>query len=244
VTIGRVGLGVLSLAQRSPTGDDRAYLEWHLLDHQPEQYQIDGMLQGQRWVSSARCRATRAATSERFDPVDHVMLYLLGAPLGPALEAFFALGQHLAEVGRFPHRLPSVLLAGFEPQVAVSAERAKVIPEVVPYRPTRGLYLIIEDVDDTAPDDRSRRHDELHGLLDVDGVAGAWWWSAGSVRTDRLAGAGLALTTLYLDAEPADVAEALAPVLREAWSRRSARPAFAGAFETLVPWTWDVVDLG
>ena len=35
-----VRLCVLSLSARSPDGDDAAYIEWHSLDHLPEQYSL------------------------------------------------------------------------------------------------------------------------------------------------------------------------------------------------------------
>ena len=60
----RVKVGFFSLSHHSATGDDRPYLRWHQLDHMPEQYQIPGMVLGQRWASTPACRAVRAAEVE------------------------------------------------------------------------------------------------------------------------------------------------------------------------------------
>ena len=57
----RVKVGFFSLSHRSPTGDDRPYLQWHQLDHLPEQYQLPGMILGRRWASTPACRSARAA---------------------------------------------------------------------------------------------------------------------------------------------------------------------------------------
>ena len=46
----RVKVGFFSLTDHSDDGDDRPYLEWHQLDHMPEQYQLPGLVAGQRWA--------------------------------------------------------------------------------------------------------------------------------------------------------------------------------------------------
>ncbi len=46
VDMNRVKVGFFSLHRHSPTGDDRPYLEWHQLDHMPEQYQLPGLVAG------------------------------------------------------------------------------------------------------------------------------------------------------------------------------------------------------
>ena len=52
-----IKVGVFSLTGGALSGDDAAYLRWHLLDHQPEQYSIPGMRLGTRWRSlKARLR--------------------------------------------------------------------------------------------------------------------------------------------------------------------------------------------
>ena len=61
--INKVKVATFSLSASSPDGDDTPYLEWHQLDHMPEQYQIPGLLFAHRWASTprvprapARCR--------------------------------------------------------------------------------------------------------------------------------------------------------------------------------------------
>ena len=85
-----VGLAFISLSAREPDGRDAEYLEWHHLDHRPEQHRLAGLRQSLRLVSTPACRAARAASVDAFDAVDHVMTYLFDDPA--ALPGFYALG--------------------------------------------------------------------------------------------------------------------------------------------------------
>jgi hypothetical protein len=71
-----VHLAFVSLSTREPHGRDAEYIEWHFLDHRPEQYRLAGLRNSLRLVSTPACRAVRAASTEEYDAVDHVMTYL------------------------------------------------------------------------------------------------------------------------------------------------------------------------
>jgi hypothetical protein len=240
MTVGRTTYSVLSMGERAPTGDDRSYLEWHLLDHLPEQYQLEGLLLGQRWASTPACRAARAAESDRFAPVAHVTQYLMAGEPAAVIEPFLELGARLASEGRYPVRLPSVLLGGFVPVAGHAAMQAAVSTGVVPFRPSTGVYLLLEPPPPGGADAYTEATiaDELPALAEVDGVAGGWWFSPGDVRPDRFDAGGLRLLTLYLDDDPVEVAGALGERLRERWARWSVTPALAGPFETVRAWSW------
>ena len=216
-----VEVGIFSMSARSPDGTDAAYLEWHGLDHLPEQYRMTGMRNGTRWVSTPECRAARAASDARFDAVDHLVAYLFAGTA--SLPTFFALGATLREGGRMPLRLPSVELAGYRLVDMAAGERALVGADVLPWRPTRGAYVLIES---GAP---SRA-----GLLDVPGVAGYWQFAGTAELDDRLAATtGLTLTLCYLDDDPVAVADAIKPTLS------GSTLLLAAPFITVVPWAWD-----
>ena len=87
----KVKVGFFSLSRRATDGDDRGYLEWHQLDHMPEQYQLPGLVLGQRWASTPACREARAAGVEGWSEVDHVVCYLMGNPVDETIDDFFAL---------------------------------------------------------------------------------------------------------------------------------------------------------
>ena len=104
----RVKVGFFSLSGRGVTSDDtdddtddRAYLAWHQLDHMPEQYQLPGIVHGQRWVSNEACHAARSAASGVFDDVHHVVA---SAPMLCAPGATVLWTRHRAE----PDLTPSI----------------------------------------------------------------------------------------------------------------------------------------
>ena len=218
----RVKVGFFSLSNGSTTGDDRPYLGWHQLDHMPEQYQLPGMVLGQRWASTAACRAARAAEIGDWATVEHVVCYLMGDPLDQTLDEFLALGQRLADMGRFPHRLPSQYLGGLRLLETHASSRVQVGPEVVPFRPNRGVYLIVEEPTERPGWDAylRRTHAEvLPALVSIEGVAGAWVFATTpTIRRPNFTAGKFRITLCYLDEDPAQVGARLEPVLRQAWS--------------------------
>ena len=54
-----------SLSKRHPEGRDADYLEWHSLDHRPEQHRLAELRASFRMVSTPACRAARAASNAR-----------------------------------------------------------------------------------------------------------------------------------------------------------------------------------
>lgn len=225
-----VRIGVLSMSARSPDGDDSRYLRWHGLDHLPEQHRIAGMRSGARWVSTPACRAARAASLDQYDDVDHVVCYLFADRVADGLDTFFALGADLRAAGRMPVRLPLVELAGYVVHGMVAAPRVLVGADVLPWRPSRGVYLLLERGERAAPD----------ALLEVPGVAGAWSYEGSDSLHPRLTAVeGVHLTIAYLDDDPAITAERLAVVLADRWSSGGVAPLLAAPFVTVVPWAWD-----
>lgn len=225
-----VRVGVVSMSARSPDGDDAEYLAWHGLDHLPEQHRIAEVRSGARWVSTPACRAARSAEVEPYDAVDHVVAYLFADPVEAGLETFFALGADLRAAGRMPVRLPLVELAGYRLTATAAAPRVLVGADVLPWRPNRGVFLLLEQGSPAGPDP----------LLDVAGVAGVWTYSGSGSLHPRLTGTdGRHLIVAYLDDDPAAVAGALAPVLHDRWSAGEVVPLLAAPFVPVVPWAWD-----
>lgn len=219
-----VSFCVVSLSARSPEGDDAAYLEWHGLDHLPEQHAIDGIRHGQRWVSTPACRAARVAGDERLAATDHVVQYLFAGPVAASVERFFALGAELRAAGRMPLRLPPVELGAYALTERVAAPRVLVSADVLAWRPCRGAYLLVEPADRATP---------LTALVDVPGVAGLWSYRGGAFDGRLADTSGLQLTVGYLDGDPAEVGHRLADELHP-----SAHPLLAAPFESVVPWDW------
>jgi len=233
VTLGGIDVvaSIVSMSARSPGGDDADYLRWHGSDHLPEQYRLVGLRHGCRWVSTPDCREARLASDDRFDAMDHLVQYLLAEPLDATLGEFFSLGQALHEAGRMPSRLPSVELGGYRFVEAIAAPRALVGAAVLPWRPNRGIELLVEQGVSPEP---------LLDLVDVEGVAGVWSYE-GTVGLDpRLAATGgLHLHIVYIDEDPVAVADRLWPPLARRWAHDSVSPLLAAPMVTVVPFAWD-----
>lgn len=237
----RVKVGFFSLSEGMPPDEELRYLQWHQLDHMPEQYQLPGLVFGQRWRASDALRAARLVAVDGWAGVEHVVTYLMGNPVEPTLDEFANLGRHLAELGRYPVALPSVFVGALRWLSAEAARRVHVSAEVVPMRPNRGIYLIVEQPTGDLDAHLQRRHVETHPrLLDVPGVAGIWVF--GSTRRfqkwQRTEG-DYRFTVCYLDSDPLAVATGVGEVVRDAWADAPSRLLLAAPYASLVPWLWD-----
>ena len=217
----------ISMATRHPDGTDADYLRWHTLDHRPEQHRLAALRASLRLVSTPECRAARAVSTDRFDPVDHVMSYFFTDTEG--LAAFNRLSAALGGAGRKLALLPPVERGVYAVHWKAAAPRAKIGADVLPWWPARGVYVLLE-ADAPAPTD----------LLDVAGVAGVW--SATSVPVDASlasAPAGQTVSYCFLDEDPVLTARRLRPVLEKRWSDGVIQPLFGAPFHTVVPHEWD-----
>lgn len=214
-----------SLSARDPSGRDAEYLEWHSLDHRPEQYRVAGLRHSIRLVSTPACRAARACSDSRYDAVDHVMTYFFAA--GAALDQFSALSAALGG-DRRPLRLPSVYANYLRLAGKVAARRAIVGADVIPWRPALGVYLLAEQgLASPAP------------LVEVAGVAGIWWHDGGRSPVSGFSDAsGVRLSYCFLDEEPVETAERLRRTLERRWQAETVVPLLAAPFHTLVPFQW------
>jgi hypothetical protein len=234
VTIAQVNLGA-----RSPTGEDAEYIRWHQFDHVPEQFRIQQIRNGQRWVSTPACRAARRAQTEPFDRVDHVVQYLFAEPVGEGLAAFAALSRALIEAGRQPKVVPRVQVGAFEVIDRRSNPRAITGAQVLPWWPASGVYLVIEPM----PGDEAARaeHAEALGrLVTVDGVAGAWRYESGEREFPTISRhPGQSMTVFYLYEDPVGVAGPLGDALAREWAAAGTEAWLAAPFHIVRPHAWD-----
>ena len=154
-----------SLSKRHPEGLDADYLEWHSLDHRPEQHRLAQLRASFRMVSTPACRAARAASHERYDEADHLQTYFF-TDLS-AMDRFNELNTALRNAGRAPYLLPLVERGVYRVDGIAAAPRIKVGADVLLWWSAKGVYFMIE-----------RGGDAVANLLDVPGVGGAWWGGA------------------------------------------------------------------
>ncbi len=243
-----VKVGFFSMTGGALSGDDAAYLQWHLLDHLPEQYSIPGIRLGTRWRADDECVGMRLAATDDLAPIRHAVSYLMTDPVEQTLVAFAQLGRRCAEAGRYPEPASSFLLGAFHLQNAYASPRVLVSAEAVPFRPHRGVYLIVE-----APEPRGdldgwlRWHHREHvpAVLAVDGVAGAYVFRSSTmlgVGPDQGERFGVAawnpgprvVTVVYLDGELTTTAASLEPLVRSRWASGAVVGQLAGPFRSMV----------
>jgi hypothetical protein len=180
-------IGFLSFSQVTDPDAHEAYNAWHQLDHLPEQYSIDGVTFGQRWVRTPSCRAAEQASADLLEPFEYMTLYLMRDR--GLLPEFFALAQRLQAEDRFFDARRSLLSGPFDVTGQWAAPHARVSPGVVPHRPSEGVYVVVGPQVDGA------------ALTQTDGVAGTWELSDGE--------SGRFVTIAFVDGDLLGTASAL-----------------------------------
>jgi hypothetical protein len=213
---GDITTAFVSMATRHPEGTDAEYLQWHSLDHRPEQHRLSAVRASLRLVS----------TPPAGRPGRHFFTDVAG------MDGFLKLSKALGGAGRKLPLLPHVEHGVYGVQTKIAATRVKIGADVLPWWPVRGVYLLLETGDGTATDPTD--------LIEVEGVAGIWSTSA-LVVDPILATArpGQKLTYCFLDHDPVDTAERLRPVLEKRWSTSDVEPLFAAPFHPVIPYEWD-----
>lgn len=207
-----VAYGFASFTEVEP-GHHRSYNEWHLFDHMPEQYPLDGIVFGQRWVLTPALREHMHAT-EPLSRIHYVTLYLMAEPIDATLLAFQGLARELRDKGRFHEQRHAHLAGAMRVVTTTAADHALVRPEAIPFRPHRGVHVRVGGAA-VAPDHP--------------GVAGTWTFHGDEHAPDALVGERVSWS--WLDGDPV----ALAPDL----GRDGA--TFSATFDvvpTFGPWEW------
>jgi hypothetical protein len=238
-----VDAGFFSLTSGPVSGDDDAYLRWHLLDHLPEQYTIPGIRLGTRWRADDSCIARRLAAAPELEAVRHAVCYLVVPPVPATLSAFASLGRELAQAGRYPEPATPHLLGAYRLGHAAASPAARVSAGAVPFRPHRGVYLLVEELALAAPVSLVVSDDAVAGALSTDGVAGAWTFAADAdlgIGPDQGARFGMAawdpggaiVTLVYLDGDVDATAARLEPWVHARWAGGAVTPRLAGPFRS------------
>jgi hypothetical protein len=173
-------------------GRHREYNEWHLFDHMPEQFKLEGLQWGQRWVATPQLIGRRLYAGDELAKTQYVTLYLMTEPVAQAIDDFYALGRELHSAGRWFDARKSHLSGPFSLVKTYVAPRLDFDADAIPYRPNRGVFMTVqadvEDATESALGEARRWYDEVHvpELLGVRGVAGCWWFEDTEGRTIRV----------------------------------------------------------
>ncbi len=204
-------LGFFSFTEVTDPSAHEAYNAWHQLDHLPEQFTIDGISFGQRWVRSPRCRAAQAATSEPLDPFHYMTLYLMRDET--CIPEFFSLAKELHAKDRFFAARRALLSGPYEVVGRWAAPRVAVSGGAVPFRPSQGVYVVVGPPVEGAT------------LVDQAGVAGVWQFAD--------AEAGRTVTVAFVDGDLWQAAAALGAAVD------GGVPEWAGPLERVDAFRWD-----
>jgi hypothetical protein len=153
-------LGFFSFTEVTDPSAHEAYNAWHQLDHLPEQFTIDGISFGCRWVRSPRCREAEASTGSLLDRFHYMTLYLLRDE--QVIPPFFDLAERLHAEDRFFAARRALLSGPFAVVGRWASPRVAISPEAVPYRPAQGVHVVVGPAVDGAE------------LVSHAGVAGVW----------------------------------------------------------------------
>jgi hypothetical protein len=250
----KVQIGFFSFTEVTDPAEHRSYNGWHQLDHMPEQYPLPGVVFGQRWVSTPACRLAREYDDPSLAPIHYMTLYLMGEPLDETLREFRALGERLRAEGRFHEHRRSRLSGPLSVIDMRAAPRVLVSAQSVPYRPNRGIYVVVRDGTSSphggpapsGPDqsDVDEQDGRLAGaLVEEEGVAGVWTFATDRRFDDRGWHPGdRTVTVSYLDVDPLTVASRLGELVRGSAGATNRAVVFAGPLETITPWSWDWFD--
>ncbi len=215
----------VSMSTRHDKGYDADYLRWHSLDHRPEQQRLASIRTSIRLVSTPACRESRAAGTPELAAVDHVMIYFFAGQQG--LQEFYDLAVALNQAGRSPFILQPVERGVYTLDDCAAEARIRSGADVLPWLPIRGMYLLVEQGECSAPLPEG-----------IPGVAGAI--SSHSTPTEiSSVGEGQQLTLLFLDGDPVEVAREIGPYLERRWQAGPLEPLLAAPFYSVVPYEWD-----
>ena len=184
-----------------------------------EQYQLPGIQYALRYIADGDYLDRRIVANGHLADVGNVVNYLVGDPVQQTHDDFMQLGPRLAEMGRFPEVRPSLQLRMPALLHWYAAPQAQISPEVVPFRPHRGVVVIIEEPvgDDVASWLQWLHAEHYPTVLATPGVAGAWMY--GTTNTWNLhpatRGDRQYTTVIYLDEDPLTTAKLLTPLVEE-----------------------------
>ncbi|NLT30452.1 MAG: hypothetical protein GXX86_08350, partial [Propionibacterium sp.] len=249
-----VFFSLVTLADAGPEQHSE-YNKWHQLDHRPENLNLKGVEYGDRWARPAEYKAVASGIDTHAD-TDYVAMYWFNEPFDESYQEWNDLGEDSFQWGRGP-LIPGVerrLLAFFRTVKGYAAESALVSPEVLKFRPNRGIHFQLT------------RHEEHHSLethahytwtdrvlmprlMDLDGVAGGYTFSFSHFQKHSkmdLSTAGtdapssLRVRLLYLDGEPLETTERVAALetelLRDENSGDAGEVLLSSPLKTIIPW--------
>ncbi len=236
-----------SLSELTDATRHSASMQSYQLELLPAIMNSPGVALAERWVRPADCAAVTTGSDVALAGAHYGELVLFRAPADASIRAYQETRERAAQLGNDQAAPQDRLQEFFVPLKAYVKPRVLVAPEVVPFRPARGLYVIVSRfvTHDAAAEAAFRWYDEtrIPDLLECRGAAGAWLLATEALfhwQRD-LTKPALRLVLVWLDGDPlefaADVRE-----LKVQDNSAVEEILFAGPLRTIVPWQWDWFD--
>ena len=207
-----------------------------------------GIFWAEHFVRSPDLAAAATGNDNTLRATQYAHLVLLRSPTAISRRSYLDILDRAALSAEAPMRTPlREFLVTLEGRVA---PRLRLKPEALPFRPARGIYLILSAYArrDAETEAAYRWIDEVRipALLGCCGAAGAWSFATAALfRPDRdLAAPVLRAILVWLDEDPAAFVADLAA--RDA-AARPEHPAveqvlLAAPYRNITPWEWDWFD--
>jgi hypothetical protein len=185
--------GVFVLTEVPDPGDHVPYNWWHSSDHIPENRAIDGIVVGVRWAAPQSLMDARLVVHPGFAAHQYVQHYMMTEPIERVWREFMDLGVWSREADRtFPRR--RLLFAGhYRLLGARCSTRIPISPEALPFRPYRGVFIVMADVVEPATEAEAIRwYEEIRipDMLSLEGILGVYWFRCREAAFQQNVGMG------------------------------------------------------
>ena len=239
--VNKIASGFFALTEITDHKRHVEYNWWHSSDHHPENLALEGIVLAQRWAAPRRYMEARALAHPAIAGHQYISHYLMAEPLERTLKEFHDLGARMRAIpGRFFFDRNIWMLGSHRLIKSYVAPRIVVSPEALPFRPNKGLLVVVKHAKKAEKQEEiARWHDETHipDVLKVPGVMGCCWFQS---EGEPVVGAPALGTPVnrqvfvyYLDEEPLAVVSDLRLRLEE-WKAAGRILATGETMETLL----------
>src|SRR5215469_3426879 len=136
--------GFFSFVRLTDRSKHRIYNEYHQLDHRPANLALRSVVWGDRWVRSPDCAAETRAGSGFLGEIEYVAMYWFADPVDESIKEWRQLGERAFQWGRKPDTDWAEREVGyFIPLKGYVKPRTLVSPDVLPFRPVRGMNISV-----------------------------------------------------------------------------------------------------
>lgn len=226
------------------------YNRWHLYDHRPENLALEGVRWGDRWYRPEEYRAVSQAAAPH-DDTDYIAMYWFAEPFRKSQAEWNQLALDSFQWGRGP-LIPGVtrtLLGFFQSVNGYAAPSALVSPDVLPFRPNRGVHVTLQRFAvpySPATHEHHTWEDRVlaPAELEVPGVAGVWTFSFAEYQAlgeltfnpdGQDSPGSMRLHLVYLDDDPVETTGRLRELRRELAEEGKGEPECGAALLISTP---------